>query len=291
MSTPTRWRDGSHEQSVERFYSRGVHGKTDIHRGYLNFGLWEDGVGDYVQAAENLVRRLGRLAGLAPGSRLLDVGCGFGTQDLYLQRAFGPLEVDGLDVTWTHVERATRQAREQGVADRVRFHHGSATQLPFRNGAFTHVIGIEGPVHFLTRRRFFGEAMRVLQPGGVMALADYTLVRRPRNLVEGGVFGTARALWRVPLDNVCTSDEYRDQLIAAGFDDVRVESVGALTFPGYYREQQRPAFQREMERLQGRLLARLGRIINVTANWAYRMGVVEYLLVRAAKPGGAALDS
>jgi erythromycin 3''-O-methyltransferase len=270
---------------VERFYARGVHGRTDIHRGYLNFGLWEDGVEDYVAAAENLVARLGKLAGLGPGSRLLDVGCGFGTQDVYLERAFGPLEIDGLDVTWSHVERARRRAEEEGVADRVRFHHGSATRLPFADESFSHIIGIEGPVHFHTRRDFFDEALRVLRPGGVLALADYTLARRPRNIAERGVFWVARSLWRVPSANVCTTDEYREQVIAAGFGDVRVEGVGALTFPGYYREQQRPEFQREMERLQGRPLARVGRVINVTANWAYRMGVLEYLLVRAQKAG------
>ncbi len=281
----TRWHEGSHEGCVERFYSRGVHGKTDIHRGYLNFGLWEDGVEDYVEAAENLVARLGRRAGLGSGSRLLDVGCGFGTQDVYLQRTFGPLEIDGLDVTWGHVERARRRAEQEGVADRVRFHHGSATQLPFADATFSHIIGIEGPVHFQTRRNFFDEALRVLRPEGVMALADYALARPPRNAVERGVFHVARALWRAPAANVCSVDEYRDQLIAAGFRDVSVESIRDLTFPGYYQEQQRPEFQREMERLQGRLLARVGRVINVTANWVYRMGVIDYLLVRAQKPG------
>jgi len=283
VSARTAWRRGSHEAAVERFYARGVHDRTDVHRGYLNFGLWEEGVDEYVRAAENLVARLGRLAGLGPGSRLLDVGCGFGTQDLYLLRSFGPLEIDGLDVTWSHVEGARRRAWREGVAERVRFHHGSATSLPFADASFTQLIGIEGPVHFLTRRRFFAEAARVLRPGGVMALADYSLVRRPANLLERGVFELGRALWKVPAENVCTGEEYREQLLQAGFEDVRVESVAELTFPGYYREQKRPGFRREMERLQGRLTARLGQIINVAAFGAYRLGVVDYLLVRAVR--------
>jgi len=286
MSARTTWQRGSHERSVERFYSRGVHGQTDIHRGYLNFGLWEEGVEDYVLAAENLVERLAKLAGLGPSSKLLDVACGFGTQDVHLQRVFGPLEIDGIDITWSQVEWARNLAQQEGVADCIRFHHESLTRLPFREGTFTHLIGLEGPVHFHTRRRFFDEAARVLQPGGTMALADYTLVRCPRSVIERAVLGAACTLWKVPWDNVSTTEEYFDQLRQAGFDEVRIESVGALTFPGYYREQQRPAFQREMERLRGRVRARFERIINNAANQAYRMGLVEYVLVRAVRAGG-----
>lgn len=290
MSGRRRWAAGSHEASVERFYSRGVHGRTDIHRGYLNFGLWEDGVEEYVDAAENLVERVGKLAGLGPASRVLDVGCGFGTQDLHLQRCFGPLDLVGIDVTWSHVDGARRAAAAREEGRGCRFHHGSATELPFGDGAFTHVIGIEGPVHFRTRRRFFDEAFRVLRPGGVLVLADYALIREPRSPLERLVFGVARRLWRVPAQNVCTREAYRDQLVDAGFRGVRVDSYGPLTFPGYYREQQRPAFQREMERLQGRFVARVGRVINVTAHGAYRMGVVDYLLARGRKPGSLPPD-
>src|SRR6476661_4133489 len=94
VDSRTSWPRASHERAVERLYSRGVHGQTEIHRGYLNFGLWDSGIEDYVEAAENLVDRIGTLLGLEPGSRLLDVACGMATQDIYLQRRFGPLEID-----------------------------------------------------------------------------------------------------------------------------------------------------------------------------------------------------
>jgi hypothetical protein len=64
------WASDSHEHAVERFYSRGVNGATEIHSGYLNFGLWEPGNDDYICAAENLVTHMAELLGLEPGSRL-----------------------------------------------------------------------------------------------------------------------------------------------------------------------------------------------------------------------------
>ncbi|MFN8642323.1 MAG: methyltransferase domain-containing protein [Candidatus Binatia bacterium] len=287
MTARQSWSSASHEASVERFYSQGVNSDTEIHRGFLNFGLWEDGVDEYVAAAQNLVRRMATMLGLGAGSRLLDVACGMGSQDVYLHRTVPGLEIDAVDVTWRHVERAVRRARDEGIEGGVRFHHGSATALPFAPRSFTHVMSIEGPEHFRTRRRFFAEARRVLRPGGVMALADYTITRAPRRAAERLVVDLSRRLWRIPRENLWTAAQYRDELRAAGFVDATVESVGPLTFPGYYREQCRPAFRAEMRRLQGQVKERLGHLIDVVTNRAYERGLVDYVLVRAVQPSEA----
>jgi len=278
------WAAGSHEAAVERFYTRGVNTDTDVHGGYLNFGLWEDGIGDYIAAAENLVRRVGTLAGLRPGARLLDVACGTGAQDIYLQRAFGPLEIDAIDVTWRHVERARRRLCDVASVGTTRFLHGSATDLAFGDGAFTHVLGVEGPIHFRTRGRFLAGAFRVLAPGGGIGLADYALGRSPVTLTERVLLRVACALWRIPTENVWTAAEYGDRLVTAGFGSPRIESAGLRTFPGYHAEQMRPAFRREMDRLQGRLVSRLGLVVTIVADRVYRRGIVDYVLVSAQKP-------
>ena len=98
----------------------------------------------------------------------------------------------------------------------------------------------------------------------------------------------ARRLWRIPRENLWTAAQYRDELRAAGFSEVSVQPVGPLTFPGYYREQCRPAFRREMRRVQGPLLERLGHLIDVVTNRAYQRGLVDYVLVRAVEPPGVA---
>jgi ubiquinone/menaquinone biosynthesis C-methylase UbiE len=278
------WPERSHEQKVEKFYGWGVENFGDFHGGYLNFGLWEDGVNDYLGAAENMVRRMGTLLGLDGESRLLDVGCGMGAQDIYLQKEFGPRSIDALDVTWPHVEHARRRAREAGCEDRVRFHHGTATSLPFSGESFTHILSIEAPEHFDTRDDFIGEAHRVLAPGGVAAFADYTLKREPRNIFERFIIEAARSLWKVPRVNVITSDAYREKMLRAGFVNVEVEEVGRLTIPGYYREQRRPETIRELTKIRGVVAGRLGWVIDLAVLKAYEMGLMEYVFVRAEKP-------
>ncbi|HEX8473718.1 MAG TPA: methyltransferase domain-containing protein [Pyrinomonadaceae bacterium] len=278
------WDNTAHEKNVENFYGRGVEKYGDFHNGYLNFGLWENGIDDFVAAAENLVHRMGTLLGLNQESRLLDVACGMGTQDVYLSRHFAPQQIDGLDVTWKHIAHGRRRASEAGFADRLHFHHGTATAIPFPDASYTHVLSIEGPVHFNTREAFMREAHRVLKPGGVFALSDYNLVREPRNGFERFILETTLKLWQVPKENADSVESYKMKLERSGFVNVRIQEVGEDVIPGYYREQRRPETIRELTKIRGFVAGRLGGIIDIVLYKAYRMGLIGYILVRAEKP-------
>ena len=280
-----RWRFRSTEHAVERLYGHQDPAASDSHDGYLNFGLWDDGIADYVGAAENLVARMGELLELGPGSRLLDAAPGRGTQDFALLRRFGPLEIDAVDVTWRHVEAARARARSFAGPGAARFHHASATRLPFADGRFSHALCLEAAHHFDTREQFFAEAYRVLAPGGRLATADFVLVRPPGRGWPRAMFDSVCAIWSVPRANADTAASYADKLGRIGFRDVRMEVVGARTFPGYWREQRRAGRRREVLRIRGRMGAALGTAMNYGLFKLYDLGWVEYVLVSARKPG------
>src|SRR5256712_6967502 len=234
------WPRKSHERRVEAFYSIGATRFGDCHGGYLNFGLWEDGCA-YLRAAETLVRRLASWGGVDDRSRLLDVGCGFGVQDVYLARNFRPHAIVGIDIVWPHVLAARARAREAGLGLEVRFEHGNATDLSvFPAGSFTHVLGLESIVHFDTRERFFREAARVLAPRGTPLLADYALRRPPRGLLDRLFVSLVRRCWQVPVGNVGTVESYRCKAEAGGFCEGGSESVGDRRLPGYVPAQGSP---------------------------------------------------
>lgn len=68
---------------------------------------------------------------IAPGSRILDVGCGWGDTAIELARRTGPRgEVLGLDCVEQFLEDAQRRAAEAGV-DNVRFIAADVERYPF----------------------------------------------------------------------------------------------------------------------------------------------------------------
>ncbi len=286
-----------HERMIDRIYGHGSrgghngdngHGPSvlrDSHRGYMNFGLWEDGATDYARAAEHMVERLGERLGLAPGARLLDAACGRGSQDLYLLERFGALSIDAIDITRRNIEIARAQASTRIGPGELRFHLGSATRLGFPDASFSHAICVEAAHHFDTREAYVREAYRVLAPGGRIALADLVLRRPPRTQTERALIHAAVALWRIPRANLVTLDGYRAVFERAGFRIRSVEEVGARTFPGYYRAQRTPARRRELIASRGRIGATVGAVMNFAAHRVYQAGLVDYLLVSAVKPG------
>jgi len=278
------WPRSSQERAVERFYEPGVERYADYHGGMLNFGLWRDGVDDYRRASENLVRTVAGSIAVAATSRLLDVACGMGAQDVFLARELGCGSIDGIDVTWKHVATARRRARDARVQERVRFHHGTAVDLPFDGESFTHIICIEGAEHFETRQRFLHQAFRVLAAGGRIALTDFSMKRTPRTAFERVLAELGRRGWHVPRANLDTADGLRRKIQSAGFRNVRIEEAGADVIPGYYAEGRKPENLRALYQIRGFWITRASLWIDALVYHLHRRGLLEYVFVSAEKP-------
>lgn len=114
--------------------------------------------------------------GLAPSSRVLDVACGSGGPALYLAR-FAGCRVVGIDIHDDGIAAATRQAEEEGLADRASFQRADASEtLPFADGSFDAVTCIDAVNHLAGRPHVFAEWRRVVRPGGRVLFADPVVV-------------------------------------------------------------------------------------------------------------------
>lgn len=113
--------------------------------------------------SEPLSPQLADLAGVEPGQRVLDVGCGPGALTAELVRRLGPESVAAVDPSEPFV--AAARERHPGVA----VERATAEELPFEDGTFDAALA-QLVVHFMSDPvAGLREMGRVARPGGVVA--------------------------------------------------------------------------------------------------------------------------
>jgi ubiquinone/menaquinone biosynthesis C-methylase UbiE len=125
---------------------------------------------------QRLRRAFLAFAGVRPGDRVLDVGCGTGVVTRDLARRVGPAgRVVGVDPSRAFLGEARRRARAAGVGGRCRFRHGDGTRLPFPDGSFDATVAVTVLLHVPASDRVLAEMLRVSRPGGRVAVMDQDL--------------------------------------------------------------------------------------------------------------------
>jgi ubiquinone/menaquinone biosynthesis C-methylase UbiE len=117
---------------------------------------------------------LARLADIAAGMRVLDVGSGIGGPARFLAATYG-CHVTGVDLSESFVEAARYLTERSGQSDRVLFKAASALGLPFDDGHFDAVLLQHVAMNIADREGLYREIRRVLKSGGRFATFDVVL--------------------------------------------------------------------------------------------------------------------
>lgn len=122
-----------------------------------------------------------RALALRGDEQVLDVGCGHGLMLITAAKHLARGKAIGVDI-WQQEDQAGNSAaatlnniKLEGVADRVELRDGDARALPFADGAFDLALSswaLHNIYDSAGRAKALHEIIRVLKPGGRLAIAD-----------------------------------------------------------------------------------------------------------------------
>ncbi|MGW3172835.1 class I SAM-dependent methyltransferase [Streptomyces sp. NPDC001153] len=250
---------------------------------------WEEG-GTLETAQRDKLELVCAKLGLAPGQRLLDVGCGWGSMAVHAAREHG-VSVVGVTLSQEQAAYARKRVADEGLTDRVEIRvqdYRDVTDAPFD------AISSIGMAEHVGAERYLEYARRLhglLKPGG--RLLNHQIARRPQRdetaysvdeFIDAYVFPDGEL---APIGTTVTLLE------RAGFEVRDVESL---------REHYARTLRRWVANLEGewgravRLTspgrARVWRLYMAASALAFernRIGVNQVLAVRTPEPGASGL--
>lgn len=162
---------------------------------------------------------LAQAASIGPGTRVADFCAGLGGTVRYLAHRYGA-DVTGIELTASRVAAAQELIALLGLQQSARVRQGNVMEAPLADHSVDVVVSQEALCHVPDRRRALAEALRVLRPGGRLAMTDW-IANTPLSSTDAKLMWDGMAIQ--PLE---TLSSYRDIARDAGFD---VQSATDLT--------------------------------------------------------------
>jgi ubiquinone/menaquinone biosynthesis C-methylase UbiE len=179
------------------------------------------------EVADDVVRQLLPLQ----FKKMLDVGAGPGTWTFAFHRAVPEARAILFDLPHA-VSLARQKAEQAGLADRVEFVVGDFYRDELPSGVdFVWVSAIAHQNSREQNRELFRKVYRALEPGGQIAIRDIVMDPTRTAPVDGALFAI-NMLVNTPAGGTYTLDEYREDLLAAGFSEphlrIRTENMNSV---------------------------------------------------------------
>jgi arsenite methyltransferase len=157
------------------------------------------------------------IAALSPGETVLDLGSGGGFDAFLAARAVGPTgHVIGVDMTPEMISRARENARKV-EAKNVEFRLGEIEHLPVADSTVDAIMSNCVINLSPEKEAVFSEALRVLKPGGRLAISDVVAIAPiPAELQTHAAALAGCISGATPLDQL------KQMLTRVGFVDIEV---------------------------------------------------------------------
>jgi len=165
-------------------------------------------------------RELATAAGVQPGMRILDAGCGLGGTCRLLADEYG-CAVTGIDITADYIRTAEQLSVLTGLQHATRFVTGSVLALPFENNSFDAVFTQHVQMNIADKKTFYNEVHRVLLTGA--RFVYYDILSCDQLPIQFPVPWAPDA----SVNFLVTSQQLHELLAATGFQRIQVKDETA----------------------------------------------------------------
>lgn len=210
---------------------------------FMNYGQWETNTLTLQEASLNLCDTV---YDLVPKKNkkpvtILDVGCGYGSQDFYWYNKLKTdttFELSALDISQEQIDYAI--VKQKSLATNIRFQQGNAEQINkmYPLNHFNTVISLESAFHYRHRNMFFKAVHDVLKPEGTFVITDIMLknsYKYQSNLLKKSFVGLASELLSIPAKNLISKRRWLANLENSGFQIVKKIDLTKKTFMPHYK--------------------------------------------------------
>ena len=249
---------------------------------HLHHGLWLAGTETLAEAKRNLVIEVACLARIREGTRVCDVGCGYGGTSCMLADEFKSR------VTGITDSKEQFKFLEETTSDNPGFRLENWLENRLTNESFDVVLAIETTPHFCDPRHGIAEMGRVLVQGGRLVISTWIADDSPSWFARRMLLEPIRRAGAMP--GLACEEKHIGWLRDAGLEVVSSRRIGAevkrtwsLCFLDALMAWRRDRDLRR-ETLRHPLRA-MSLALSLLRIWlAYQLSVLDYGLFVAVKP-------
>lgn len=236
-------RTNVHYEQPAEFFQTLTGGEWNVY----SCNVWGEGITNDTESQEAKLDLIAQRLELAPGKRLLDVGCGWAGPLVYLSTKYG-VEAVGLTLSPTQKEFGDARIAQYGANAQIHVCHWDEYH---DDRPFDAIYTDEVIVHFSRLGDFFSKAYSLLRPGGVMVNKEFHYTRSAYKAPSRGeifmneIYGFT-GNYRMLHEELCLMDE-------AGFDVVSTD-----TLPPYHYQKTMDRWLTNMHENRARLIDLVG---------------------------------
>jgi cyclopropane fatty-acyl-phospholipid synthase-like methyltransferase len=156
---------------------------------FLNFGYWDNGTKNPLDAQSNLCNMVGDMAELSGAKHILDVGSGFSEPALLWKQNYDDLNITCLNINSNQLKTANKRLADiSKMKDGFILINSTATKMPLMDESYDRIIALESAQHFKPIQEFISESKRILKKEGLLVLAIPVLSRPSKmNIFKIGI--------------------------------------------------------------------------------------------------------